>query len=225
MSRHKTLPQKDPIVTNVEAACETSGTDMYMVLQHACIALNATAEKFYKKDTTNGVEYANFINRYSWILSATSQSVDFEKTKFGDLGVKIGGKLIKNPTVGDIVYFIRTKVAHGKKVPETLGFSEDNSFSFGKNGTLHMPQSFAWGLIFICVFAEINDNIKSDGNVKLIYVGPLKHKPYSFNPIANTITKFEFLVKDSWGKEKELKKFYSQFDIAKIDFSQFWTTT
>jgi hypothetical protein len=196
MINHTTIQQRDPILANIEAAHQE--IDPYLKLQHACIAIESTAKKFYKIDPLGRTKYIKFIENYSWILSATSPGIDFEKTVFTNLKIKNDkGEEVLNPKIGDVVYYtFRCPSAHGAKINDNFAFSESNEFMMDVTGKLHMPTSFVWGLIFICVFAETNSDITSDGILSLSYQGNLKHASYSFNPTRNT--KFDFFIKDSY---------------------------
>lgn len=171
-------------------------------LMHATIAIDATARKLFNK--TGKRAYKDCIRKYYWIIERfIGEGLNIEETKWTHLQLDDGhGKSIINPDFADIIYHVfRCSHAHGDEIPIKFELipSFDGYFQWNieiVNNGVRMPDTVVWALLAVSVFAKINSDIKTYGD----------HWISWGSKVIGTTT---FVIKDYWGKEDELKNFFS----------------
>lgn len=180
-------------------------------LLHACIALDGTAQKRAGKDKSSAVDYKKLIRDYYWVIEPMiGAGLNLEETKWRDLTIPdYNGQPIPDPDFADIVYNIfRCSHAHGKEIPASYGFLdvEDGRSCWRiSDNSLYMPTRVVWALIAVSVFAEINSNIKTNTDHYL-----------TWGSESLGIGIHVFPLKNSWGKEDELRQFFSKQKIIRV---------
>lgn len=179
-------------------------------LSHACFAIEGTARNMYGCDQVSRSLYKNCIRHYYWILEAMIGGGGFTKSKFDNLDITDGHNCpLVHPDLADVIYHIfRCNNAHAKEIPinyELLPVEDGKSYwRMGKN-LLQMPIRIIWALLAISVFAKANSTIKTNGEYYL-----------SWGSETLGLGIHRFMIKDSWGKENEFKRFLSEKNPTSI---------
>lgn len=182
-------------------------------LLHATIAIEGTAKKLFQKGGKKC--YKECIRQYWWLVERfIGEGLNLEDTKFTYLKIDDGyGEFIQDPDFADIIYHIfRCSHAHAEPVPlhyELLS-STDGKYPWlldRKNNSVRMPDTVIFALLGISVFCKANADIVTNSEHFL---------SWGNSDIGVKV----FKIKDYWGKEDEIKKFFSDKPQTrvKIDF-------
>lgn len=181
-------------------------------LMHAAIAIDATAQKLFKKARAGRSDYKNCIRNYYWLIERfIGEGLNLIDTKWTHLEIDNSGKVISDPDLADVIYHIfRCNHAHGNSIPleyDLLPVSDGYSVWLIdlENPRLQMPERIIWALLGVSVFCEANSDIKTEGDYFLSWGSEL---------LGLGIHKF--IIKDWWGREKDLKIFFSQFQQIRV---------
>ena len=105
-------------------------------------------------------------------------------------------------------HIFRCSHAHGKEIPAGYGFLsvEDgkSTWHFADN-SLYMPIRVVWALIAVSVFAKVNDDIQTNTDHYL-----------TWGSESIGIGTYNFLIRDSWGKEDYLRDFFLKQKIIRV---------
>lgn len=179
----------------IKSIKEYNSRDFDSALLHACISIDATARAFFGKGSIGKAEYKALIKEYLWIIEPIMGSgVNLGKTVWENVEIDNGyGKIISAPTFEDIIYHIfRCSHAHGKEVPKNYELLEPED---GKlrwevgGGTIRMPKLIIPALLAVSILSKINAGVITFGD--------------DFFPVGHE----QFVIKDWWGKEEDLKLF------------------
>ncbi len=186
-------------------------------LMHASIAIDGTSRKLFSKQQTSNKDYKSCIRQYWWIIERfIGDGINLEETQWTNVKLDNGhGKLIINPDLADIIYHIfRCSHVHGKEIP--IGYellpAEDglSTWVIGRDSRVHMPERIIWALLAVSVFCKANSEIKTDGEYYL---------SWGSEKLGIGITKF--VIKDWWGREDDLRAFFSERPCIRIKLEGF----
>lgn len=163
-------------------------------LLHACLAIDGSAQKRDKSSRSSENLYTQFIRDYYWILEPmTGAGINFDKTQWNNITIKDNkDRLVKNLDMANVIYHIfRCTQAHGSEIPSEYKLVRKDAQSplayHIANNRLHIPETIVWGLISICVFAKVNEDIISDTDHFL------------------TLGDNKFSIADWWGLEESFR--------------------
>lgn len=182
------------ISDNIAATIDELDRNHYeLALRHICVAIDQTTKKYFEEKRSKKSNYKNFIAQYYWVLELmVFEGLDLENCKFGNFPIEDGDKLIKQPSIADIVYhIIRCGLMHGDGVPENIQFTEDKSTHLDKN-ILRIPKNLIWGLIAIVTFSKCNQNETIDKRFWLEIAGN------------------RLCINDSFGQEELMQNIYNR---------------
>ena len=176
---------------------------------HACIAIDGTAKKFSQKYSKQS--YKNYLRQYWWLIERfIGGGLDLQNTKWNHITLDNGhGKIITDSDLADIIYHIfRCRNAHGEEIPleyELLPVSDGYSeWIIGlQDQRLHMPERIIWALLAVVVFSKANSDIKTDGEYCLTWG-------------SEQLGIKEFIIKDWWGKEDQVKEFFQPYEQIRV---------
>jgi hypothetical protein len=203
---------KMEVADNVIRSIDAFGrNDKIDALHQACIAVEGTARNMFSKKKTTRRDFKECIRKYWWLIEAfMGPGLNLEETKWTHLDLKdSNGKKIENPDLADIIYHIfRCHPAHGLDIPveyqllpPVMGVS--NWILNFETKSILLPESVIWALLGIAVFSSVNTEIKSEGDYLLYWYDP-------------TFKIYNFIIKDTWGKEDELKKILSNYQFPRV---------
>jgi hypothetical protein len=180
-------------------------------LMHASISIDGTARNCFSKARPNKKDYKSCLRRYCWIIERfIGEGLNLVETKFTHLKLDNGyGKCISNPDIADIVYHIfRCSNAHAEEIPINFQLlpSEDGHYIWRidrLNNSVQMPETIIWALLGVSIFCKDNADIQTQGEHFLTWGN-------------KNIGLKKFIVKDSWGKEDELKEFFSNKSTIRL---------
>ena len=183
---------------------EAERNQIESALLHACIAIDASAQKHYKKPQSSAATYISFLRHYYWILEPmTGAGINFDETIWENLDPK-GARMskVKLDLASIIYYFIRCPQAHGDTVDKQISFSSkqvDGSVTYGiQKGKLTLPDSLIFGLLGIAVFCKVNKDLVCDYEHWLAYQNN------------------RFGIKDWWGLEDSFKPIALKYNKNRI---------
>lgn len=233
------------LVRNIERSIIAYNTNDYVAaLNFATLAVDATAQRFYKTSASRN-KYKKFIRKYYWLLerfagfpkNTTAQKYPNIQL-FDEHNCKIGSEL--GPDIADIIYHIfRCNIHHGKGIPlkyqltPNMGLS--NMMLVGKNNDVIMlPATLITGLWAICLFCKSNSALGKDSNFYITFDSSVvvsydvqineKDKILQLYPLIKKGCVWEFDLAKYFGKEDEIKQILStlpqQNAINKKIFSQ-----
>jgi hypothetical protein len=138
-------------------------------LLHACIAVDGTSQKQGGRTRSNRDCYIQFIRDYYWILEPmTGSGINFNDTYFDNVPLtNEKGKRIEKLDMASFVYYLfRCTQVHGKEIQtkyKLLPRSQNSPLSYHiADDRLHIPETLIWGLLSICVFCKLNNDIKTN---------------------------------------------------------------
>jgi hypothetical protein len=138
-------------------------------LLHACIAVDSTSQK--QRGLTHSTKhcYIQFIRDYYWILEPmTGSGINFNDTYWDNVPLTDqNGKRIEKLDMASFVYYLfRCTQVHGKEIQikyKLLSRAQNSPLYYHiANDRLHIPETFIWGLLSICVFCKSNKDIKTN---------------------------------------------------------------
>lgn len=137
-------------------------------LLHACIAIDGSSQKRAAILKSRRSEYIKFIRDYYWILEPmTGSGINFDDTYWGNVKIKDEkDRAIEKLDMASFIYYLfRCSQAHGKEIPPQYKLIPRNTgfpltYHIAED-RLHIPEMLIWGLLGICVFAEVNSDIKT----------------------------------------------------------------
>lgn len=182
-------------------------------LMHACLALEATAKNIYGAPGPGkrGDQYKDCIRKYNWLIEPmiSAASVDLE-TLFTNLNIfRESGTPIPKPDFADVVWHVfRGNDAHGELIPydyELLPVSDGISIWKIEDGKLKMPQRITWALLAVSIFSKANKGIITEGEHYIEWGSDILGIGFT-----------EFLIKDWWGKEEEIRDFFVKQNLIKV---------
>lgn len=180
-------------------------------LMHACMAIDATAKKFYSHTKSSKRDYKNLIRNYYWIIEPMiGAGLNLEETKWGNLEIDDGyGKIIEKPDFADVIYHVfRCNDAHAQPIPKNYGLlptSDGHSKWHIADNVLYMPDRVIWALISVSVFSKANADVKTDGDYYL-----------SWGSESLGMKLEKFVLRDWWGREDDLRLFFAKQNIIRV---------
>lgn len=182
-------------------------------LMHACFAIDGTAKKLFPNQISGKKNYKECLRNYWWLIEPfIGSGLNLEETRWTHLTLEDGhGKIITDPDLADIIYHIfRCNNAHGEAVPleyDLLPVSDGFSrWIVGlEDKRLHMPERVIWALLAVAVFSKVNLGTKTEGGHFL-----------SWGSETLDIGIKNFIIKDSWGKEDEIREFLFKHEHIRV---------
>jgi len=133
----------------------------------------------------------------------------FVNTRWTHISLDDGhGKIIKEPDLADIIYHIfRCSHAHAEEVPLTFTVLPSQQrilrWMIGiEDKSVHMPDTVIFALLAVSVFSKVNVDIVSAGDLSLTW--------------GNQTGYFIFPVKESWGREDEVKLLLAGKNMTRV---------
>ena len=169
-------------------------------LTPACIAIDMTAQLYYKKEKSSKVDYKNFIKEYLWLITYMGLPGIFSnslKIQFNHPNIKLDQDGFCS--IEDIIYHvIRCGLVHSDGIDSKIEWNKIITLGNGRNGNLLLSDNLIWGIIGSIVFSEVNANEK---------VGE-----FCWISIAD----FKFFINDIWGRidiPKKVIKMHNKIEI------------
>lgn len=171
-------------------------------LTDVAIAIDISAQRFFRKTHSNRNDYKQFLAQYFWLIELIAlNGLDLEKTTFHNLIIPN----VPDPKFWDLIYhLIRCTLVHDTGIPGNVRFEPGNKVTLADNFII-LPTRVLWGLLFMVVFAKVNAQEKSQGEYFLSFTEP------------DLTTEHKFLIRDSWGKEDEIRLLYQQHVKIRVD--------
>lgn len=187
-------------------------------LMHATFAIEGTAKKLFGKGGKEA--YKKCLRTYWWLIERfIGEGLNLEDTKFTYLKLDNGhGKNIESPDLADIVYHIfRCSHSHADEVPLKYQLLPKESgvypwFLDRVNTGLRMPEAIIFALLAVSVFCKTNAAVKTVGEHHLTWG-------------SDQLGYEKYALKEFWGKEDDIKTFFSTRPQTRvtIDFKN-WET-
>jgi len=167
-------------------------------LSDVCIAVDITAQKYFKENKSSAECYKKFLDENMWIILMTGMgSLITETIKLPFVHSDIKSDKEGYCTLQQIIYHImRCGLVHGTGEKNKIIWNPRIQLAIDLDGNLNLSPSFIWGLVLIVITCDVNKDER---------VGE-----YSWISTAS----FKYLMNDLWGKRDTLKNIAkSQFDI------------
>lgn len=180
----------------VQLAIDEVGQNRFeLALQHAAIAIDVTAKKYFESSKSSKSNYKKFLKEYSWMIELMAfQGINLDESKFGNY--PIDG--IPEPTFQELIYHaIRCNLVHGDGVPETFGFSDGNIITMSKDHLI-FPKNLIWGLLAVVVFCPANNTEKTSDGYWL------------------SVFNSRFVIDDFWGQEQVMRVIYDKRNLIRV---------
>lgn len=163
--------------------------ELDLALSDICIAVDVTAQKFYKKDASSAACYKDFIRDNIWMIVLTGMGnlvTDQIKIPFTHKDIK------SDPsgycTLEQIIYHVmRCGLVHGTGEENKIVWNRFVPMAIDKYGNLNISPSFIWGLALAVITCEVN----KDERVK--------------DTCWISMATFKYLINDLWGKRENIK--------------------
>lgn len=224
------------IIENMEQALEQYNKQNFTsALNFATLAIEATAEKYYKKPAGREL-YKKFLRNYYWILEPFmglpkgSLNNHYPLVEiYDERGKLIGGA--EGPDVADIIYHMfRCEIHHGKPIPIRFSLM-CSAFDGGiylqgaqkENASLMLPQNLIIGLLGICLFCKDNTDLKAnvdDEDLSFLYYDSsiIINNKIVYENFDSIIIKmlilrgedFVFSFCDNFGEEDKIRDFLAK---------------
>ena len=172
-----------------------------LALTPTCIAIDMTAQLYYKKIKSSNKDYKNFIKKHLWLITymglpgiySNSIKISF---KHPDIMLDQDGFC----SIEDIIYHvIRCGLIHSNGIDSKIEWNRIITLGNCQNGNLLLSDNLIWGLIGSIVFSEVNSNEKTG---ELCWI---------------SIADFKFFINDIWGRidiPKKVIKMYTGIEIV-----------
>lgn len=178
---------------------------MDLALLLATLAIDATARNLFSEKKCGSKLYKKCLREYLWLIERfAGEGLNLKDTRFTYITLRDGNdKIISKPDLADIIYHVlRCSDAHANEIPvEYELLPSDNNKSVWKfdniNKSFRMPEQIIFALLGISVFCKANSKLKSTGSHYLEWGSDMMGYK-------------RFLVMDYWGKEDEIKAFFSK---------------
>jgi len=167
-------------------------------LSDVCIAIDATATKYYGKTKSSSAQYKKFIDENIWILLMTGfGNVISESLKLPFVHPDVKSDQEGYCTVQDIVYHVmRCGLVHSTGENSKIVWNNNVSMAINQKGILEISPSFIWGLALVVISCHVNKNERVN-DVSWI-----------------TTVSYKYLINDLWGKRDSLQNIaLSRFGI------------
>ncbi|MFA5956059.1 hypothetical protein [Hyphomicrobium sp.] len=169
--------------------------DRVSAMMHACIALDATARRHFKRDASQRSDYKALVRDHVWCLHMMmGGGIDLQRTLFTNLQIKGREKIISAPDIADVLYHVfRCPLVHGDSLPcefELQNSTQGEASFILSDGTLQLPDRIIWGALAICVFAKCNEGLCCGQDYFL-----------TWSPSQGDGPHYRFMIDQNWGNE------------------------
>ena len=169
-------------------------------LEQAAIAIDISAQRFYKVQPSQRNLYKVFLDEYCWVIELMAlNGIDVKNSFFSNFTIlKPDGKRIEKPRLSDILYHsVRCNLIHSTGVPLKLRFVSGRIVKLADE-YIALPEQVIWGMLASIVFSKCNISEKSEGDYFINYENS------------------HFLIRESWGREDLLQSLYEQHVKIKV---------
>jgi hypothetical protein len=172
--------------------------ELELAMEHACIAIDITAKRFYGATQSTRTLYKDLIDEFAWLIELMALGgINVNDSIFGNFPIPGNPE----PKFKDIVYHtIRCNLVHDEGIPDKISFSEGNEMIFAP-GILALPKKLIWGLVGIVVFCPANALEQTDPTYWL------------------SIYENRLLINDFWGQAETAKRIYVNRKLPRVAIS------
>jgi len=214
--------------------------DYELAMMMALIAVDEASRRYFSAQKSSRSNFIKFLKEYDWLIEPFGwiRSGAIQEKK--DLKLENGyGKEMQHPCLADIIYTVyRCNMLHGEEIPirfelmplEGLNISTDDNSIDAADRCLHVPYSIVFGLLAACVFNRGSTSIGYDGNFCLTYtpgeVEACEQVENDDHAEVNFVTRqgetAQFLIKDTLGKEADIKEYLDSLGERKGFHNRFF---
>ncbi len=164
-------------------------------LEDAAVAVDISAQRYFKKTRSSKADYKAFLNHYLWLIELMAlNGIDLQNSVFSNFtipGVQVTG-------ISDILYHVvRCGLVHSTGLPVNLAFTSGRHAVFAHE-FIALPAQVIWGLLATVVFAKVNSQEVSRGDYFLSY------------------EENRFPIRDYWGREDLIRPFYDKYVQVRV---------
>lgn len=180
----------------VKSAIDEANSGRFeMALEHAAIAIDVTAKRYFAADESKAKNYKNLLIEYLWLIELLAfPGLNLEESKFGNYPIK----KTPVPTFQDLIYdVIRCGLVHAEGVPDSFAFNDSGTLEFADE-RLVFPKGLIWALLALIVCCPCNSNEKTAEGYHLTFFGN------------------KLVINDLWGQESFLRVIYERHKTIRV---------